>query len=231
LTGLLDAMMQSLVRSGMPPAGLELGASHGPYSDHLLSAGWDVTYVEMSRRMWEDSQRRFGHNRSWNGRLDRDLELADLTPGFSLALCVSVLHHVPDYIALLRRVARQVAPGGSLLTVQDPLWYPRLGRPARAYDRGAYLLWRVRQGQMRVGVRALRRRMRGVMPEREGDEVVYYHVVRQGVDEDAVRSSLATLFDEVEIIRYWSNHLHAARSPARMLGIVNTFAVRAVGRR
>jgi SAM-dependent methyltransferase len=213
-----------------PARVLELGASHGGYTELLLALGCEVTVAEMSPPAVARVRTRYGGHPRLTIAHGLEASLAGVAGGYSLALSVSVLHHVPDYLGALERVAGRVQPGGSLVTVQDPLWYPRAGRMTHAIDRSAYLAWRVAQGRFAAGAAAMVRRLRGVYPEARGDEVVYHHVVRRGVDEEAVAALLARSFERVELVAYWSHHLAALRRPAEAAGLVNTFAVRATGR-
>jgi SAM-dependent methyltransferase len=216
--------------NGKPLRVLEVGAGHGGYTDVLLATGSDVTVVEMSPSALQMLQARYGGHERLSHVLDPDASLRDAGEGYSLALCVSLLHHIPDYVGFLRNISGRLLAGGALVTVQDPLWYPRLGLLTRTVDRSAYLAWRIGRGQFRQGVQAMVRRLRRVYPESRGGEIVYYHVVRQGVDEEAVAGSLTDSFSRVEVFSYWSHHLAALRRPAELAGIVNTFAVRATGR-
>lgn len=229
LVTLLEESVRLLPESSRPASVLEVGAGHGGYTGPLLAAGCKVTAVEMSRPSWQKLQDRYGANERLSAQLDRDASLSDLPGGHALALCISVLHHIPDYLGFLRRVTDHLAPGGTVLTVQDPLWYPRVGRLTQRVDRTAYVVWRIGQGNVRAGFAAMVRRMRGAFPEQVADEVGYYHVVRQGVDEEAVVRLLADRFTDLELFTYWSHHVGATRRPAERAGLTNTFAVRAVG--
>lgn len=230
LLRLLRSSIVAASDAGLGLRALEIGAGHGGYTEQLLAAGCEVTVVDMSRRAVGRTQATFGHNERLTAVHDRDATLAAVNDRYSLVLCLSVLHHVPDYIDFLDRVTKRLVPGGTLLTLQDPLWYPRVGRLTYLVDRSAYLLWRIAQGNVREGVQAMCRRIGGTHPQaKHDDDIVYFHVVRQGVDEQAVSSFLLEAFDEVEVLSYWSNHLAAVGPLAERAGLANTFAVRATG--
>jgi hypothetical protein len=57
--------------------------------------------------------------------------------------------------------------------------------------------------------------------------MVEYHVVRDGVDEQAIVDLLAPMFERVELFTYWSTQSRAAQAIGRRLGLVNTFGVAA----
>ena len=229
LVATLHDTIAALAASGLPLRVLEIGAGHGGYAGQALAAGCDVTAVEMSRASLDDLRSRYGTNDRLRAVLDPDAGLLEAGDGYALVLAISVLHHIPDYLDLVDRLSARLLPGGALLTLQDPRWYPRVGRLTRAVDRGAYLAWRLGRGNVRQGWAAMRRRMRGAYPVPEAGEIVYHHVVRQGVDEQAVVRSLRGRFADVEMLSYWSNHLGAIHRAAELAGLENTFGVRATG--
>lgn len=231
LVGVLHETLATVADAGLPPRVLEIGAGHGTYAGEALAAGCAVTVAEMSRPSLDRLTERYGGNGRLVARHDPAAELSEVGDGYAVALCVSVLHHVPDYLALLDRMIEALLPGGALLTFEDPLWYPGVGAVTRRLDRAAYLTWRVGQGDVRRGAASMRRRFRGLYPMPATGEIGYYHVVRSGVDEVAVQRRLADRFGSVEIVRYWSNHLGAARRPAEMARLANTFGMRATGLR
>jgi len=57
--------------------------------------------------------------------------------------------------------------------------------------------------------------------------MVEYHVVRDGVDQDAIARLLAPRFASVDVTRYWSSHASVFQRAGERLGMSNTFAVRA----
>jgi SAM-dependent methyltransferase len=229
LVGIVHETIRGVEGDGLPLRVLEIGAGHGGYTDSLLAGGCEVTVAEMSRPSVEFLRSRYGLNDRLTLIFDPNLGLADVGEGFSLVVCVSLLHHVPDYLAILGRIIERIGPGGAILLLEEPLWYPRLDRLTRVLDRGAYLTWRLGQGRIREGLASMRRRFRGIPLEAERDQIVYYHVVRQGVDERAVCRFLAHRFVRVEPFCYWSNHLAAIHRPAERMRLKNTFGIRAVG--
>ena len=231
LTGVLRRHVRQVGESGLPLTVLEIGAGHGGYTEPALAAGAEVTAVEMARPSLRRLTERFGANPGFRAVPDADGTLAAVRGHFSLVLCVAVLHHIPDYLSYLDRLVGHVTPGGSLLTLQDPLWFPRTPRATRLLDRAAYYTWRLGRGDLARGASTVGRRLRGVYDEANPSDMVEYHVVRQGVDEAAVRSRLGPHFERVELLPYWSNQLSAGQWLGDRLGCRNTFGVSAVGRR
>ncbi len=231
LVGILRDHVHGLVERDLPLDVLEIGAGHGGYTEPALAAGCAVTAVEMSRPSLTELTRRFGTNDRFRGVFDPDGRLAGVDDGFSLALCVSVLHHIPDYLSFVDTVVEQLAPGGTFLALQDPLWYPRADRSARLLDRGSYYVWRLGQGNATRGLATLSRRLRGRYDEAEPADMVEYHVVRRGVDEEALLDRLRPHFTEVELLPYWSSQLPVGQRLGDRLGLRNTFGIAAVGRK
>ena len=230
----LAAVLQDHVRrmsaAGLPLSVLEIGAGHGGFTEPALAAGCSVTAVEMSRPSLRQLDRRFGTNSRYRGVLDAEGSLADVDGDHSLVLCVAVLHHIPDYLSFVSAVVERLAPGGSFLALQDPLWYPRAGRAARLLDRGGYYTWRLGQGELSRGLATLSRRVRGRYDEANPADMVEYHVVREGVDDQALLALLRPRFETVALLPYWSNQLSAGQWLGQRLGLRNTFGISAVGR-
>ena len=215
----------------MPLRVLELGAGHGGFTEPALAFGCEVTATEMSKASITELERRFGQNRSFTASYDPIGDLAGVGGSYSLLLCVGVLHHIPDYTATLERATQHLLPGGSLISFGDPLWYDRVRRNALRLSRLGYALWRVRQGNIGRALTTRVRRMRGVLDEFNPADMVEYHVVRNGVDEEAVAALCRSHFDDVQILRYWSNQSRLAQRMGDRLSLANTFGIVATGYR
>jgi len=212
---------------------LEVGAGHGTFTESALAAGASVTVTEMSQPSFEYLQGKFAGNPSVTIVYDEDGEEAFRRQrSFDVVLFISVLHHIPDYLGVVGRMTVQlVRPGGAVVAYQDPLWYPRQSRASRALSQACYFTWRMTQGDLRRGFGTRVRRLRGQLDEGNAYDMFEYHVVRQGVDDQGLRTLLVTAFDAVEIDAYWST-----QSPAlQVLGAdrfpPNTFGIVAKGRR
>lgn len=231
LVALLLRAVRDLERRQMPLTVLEIGAGHGGYTESALASGCSVTATEMSRPSLQTLKERFGTNERFSAVFDSDGSLAAVgDQRFSLILCSSVLHHIPDYLGFVEdSCATHLAPGGSFLSMQDPLWYPTLGGATRTLSRAAYLSWRLTRGNYYRGVRTLGRRIRRVYDEQDPSDSVEYHVVRKGVNEHAVVDSLHLRFAEVRLIRYWSTQARTWQRLGDLTKLHNTFAVEAHG--
>lgn len=230
LVGLVRTELARLAAAGLDLDVLEVGAGHGGYTEPVLAAGSAVTAVEMSQPALDRLTARYGTNDRFRAVLDPDGRLAAVGSGYSMVLAVSVLHHIPDYLAFLAAATERLRPGGTLLALQDPMWFARIGRPVRLLDRGAFYAWRLGQGELSRGLHTVGRRLRGVYDETNPSDMVEYHAVREGVDELAVRDLLRCRFAEVRLETYWSHVAPAAQRAGERLGLRNTFGVVATGR-
>lgn len=211
---------------------LEIGAGHGAVTDHVIAMGADVTVTEMSRASLAVLRTRYRANPRVRLLLDPDGEAVFADGGhYDLVLAVSVLHHVPDYLGFVGRLCGLVDAGGALATFQDPLWYPRRGRLGVRVSRAMYLAWRVAQGDLRRGVATQVRRVRGVYDDSNPSDLVEYHVVRNGVDEEALRDVLAAGFDDVAVWPYFSTQSPTLHRLGTRLGMTSDFGIVARGRR
>jgi SAM-dependent methyltransferase len=228
LTEVLRTEIRQLDEQGLPLRVLEIGAGHGGFTEPALALNCEVTAVDMSEPAVRELRRRFGTNCKLKAIYDPAGNLDGADRGYTLLLCVSVLHHIPDYLEFLKAAADRLAPGGVLLTLQDPTWYAR-HRTAHYAERAAYFTWRAGQGNPIRGLRTRVRRMRGVLDETNPSDMVEYHVVRAGVDEQAVLSFARERFAEAELIPYWSSHLNAAQGLGERLGWHSSFGLVARG--
>lgn len=225
LITLLRREIDRLAERGLPLDILEIGAGHGGFTEPMLAAGCSVTTIEMSRASADRIAARFAHNPSLTSLHSPD---GDLPPGlgrFSLATCISVLHHIPDYLSAVREILSRLRPGGSLVALQDPLWYARVSSSALRFNRVGYLSWRMVQGDLARGLSTQLRRQRGILDESNPSDMVEYHVIRDGVDEDALETVLSEHFGSVEIVRYWSNQSALFQRAGDALGLQNTFGI------
>ena len=201
--------LEDLVRHAIERKGscrvIEVGGGHGTFTDVLRRAGAEVLVTETSRASASYLQRVFGMDPGVEIAYDETGEGVFADPRqWDVAVVISVLHHIPDYVEFVERLAEKIAPGGSFFSIQDPLYYPRMSFWAHAADRAAYLAWRIVQGDLGRGLATRVRRIRGIYDPNAAGDLVEYHVVRQGVDEEALRASLAKRFDDVELFTYWS---------------------------
>jgi SAM-dependent methyltransferase len=231
LLDLTFATIDVATASGLAPEVLEIGGGDGSITEPLLARGLAVISTEMSLSSVERMRARLGSNDHFRAVHDPDGSLSPLVEErFSAILFASVLHHIPDYLtAIGDAVASHLRQGGSLVTIQDPLFYPRLTPTARRASSAAFLSWRLFQGDFVRGLRTRLRRATSGLSEEEVGDAVEYHVVRNGVDERAIVDLLGPLFECVEVHSYWSTQGEIQQRLGQALGLRNTFAITARG--
>jgi len=193
-----------------------------------VAAGGSPTVTEMSEASYEFLKQKFAD--SPNVRIIYDADgSAPLRDGarYDVILLISVIHHIPDYIEAVTSLCDEVLrPGGTVVTFQDPLWYPRQTRWALTLSWGSYFIWRVTQGEIKRGLRTRWRRFKGIYDDSEPADLVEYHVVRQGVDDYALRDLFQARFVDVKVDKYFSAISPVLQSvgskyfPYNMFGIV-----------
>ena len=210
---------------------LEIGAGHGSFTEVAAATGAGVTVTEMSASSAAVLSQRFANNSRVHVVHDSDgsLQAAGGTP-YDVVLCISVLHHIPDYLGHIATLLDLVAPGGDFISYQDPLWYQRRTRRSMAASWGAYFAWRVSQGNLTRGLRSRLRHLRGVLDETLEEDMVEYHCLREGVDEQAMRNLLVPAFESVALETYWSTQNAALHRLGESLGLQSTFGFVAKGR-
>lgn len=237
LFGRVDRAITEAIRTIVSRKGncdvLEIGSGHGTFADSALVAGARVTVTEMSRASVEYLQKKFANNSSVVILYDKDGDEAfRLQRQYDVIIFISVLHHIPDYLGLVDRMIDElIRPSGAIVAYQDPLWYPRQSWTARVVSQACYFAWRITLGDWKRGLDTRVRRLRGRIDEGNVSDMVEYHVVRQGVDDQALKSMLASNFDAVRIDAYWSTQSPALQALGAGRFPPNTFGIVAVDRR
>ncbi|UUO02955.1 methyltransferase [Mycolicibacterium novocastrense] len=212
---------------------LEVGAGHGSFTDIVLAAGGTATITEMSTHSFAFLQRKFHGDARVRVVYDSDggVVFRDKAT-YDVVLLISVIHHIPDYLSTVTRLCDEVLrPGGSLVTFQDPLWYPRQSRIASIVSWSSYFAWRITQGELRRGLKTRWRRLRRTFDDSEPSDLVEYHVVRDGVDEQLLVDCLAPRFESVSVDRYFSTQLPLLQRLGGKRFPANNFGITALGRR
>jgi 2-polyprenyl-3-methyl-5-hydroxy-6-metoxy-1,4-benzoquinol methylase len=95
---------------------LDFGAGTGNITQKLLKIGYTVTAIdispEMCEKLKEKEQRMIGLNRL--KVLNVNFDKTPLTEQFDLITGYSVIHHLPNYLQTLEKLAELVKPGGIL---------------------------------------------------------------------------------------------------------------------
>lgn len=230
--GRLSGLVADIVAATGRCRVLEIGAGHGTFTRCLVDAGAEVTVTETSSASAEHLRREFGGTGRVEVLFDETgEEVLGRTERWDLVVIVSVLHHIPDYLGFLDRLCARVSAGGAIFTVQDPLYYPRMSRLAHRADRAAYLSWRLFQGNYAMGLATRLRRLRGRYDDAQPSDLVEYHVVRDGVDEQAIADLLGPRFGRVEVFTYWSSQAPLWQRLGQRTRLRTTFGIQAVSHR
>lgn len=223
LTELVKTCMTSFGRCRV----LEIGAGHGTFTQTLLDAGATVTVTEASRTSADVLSERYRTDKRVTVLFDASgTDSLALTQSFDLTVCVSVLHHIPDYLKFIENLVAKVDQGGSFYSVQDPCLYSRMPPLTRRIQMTAYFAWRLTQGKYGRGAMTRLRRLRHEYNDSPSD-LVEYHVVRDGLDEQAIHALLRPLFEDVELFSYWSTQSAVLQNLGARTAMRTNFGVRA----
>ncbi|MFN7171258.1 MAG: class I SAM-dependent methyltransferase [Fimbriimonadaceae bacterium] len=214
---------------------LDLGSGEGSVTLPFLQQGAHVTAVDISQPMLDRLSEACAE---YKDRLEPTCEdihksLQGFAEGyrkFDVVVCNSFLHHIPDYLELIRQSCKVLDRPGAFFAFQDPMRYDTLGKKNHSISRLAYLSWRVTKGDLMGGAQRLARRSKGVLDENSMHDNAEYHCVRNGVDQEAIGRELKELGFEPEIIEYFSTQSKMWQSIGTGLGAKNTFGVIGFGR-
>lgn len=216
------------VAEGNPsPRVLDLGAGEGSATLPFLELGARVTAVDLSESQLEVLQARCGehHDRLEVRCEDIEETLSAHEASFDIVVANSFLHHVPDYMSVVRRSAALLRPGGCFFCFQDPMRYDSLGFFTHAFGRLAYLPWRLRRGDVIGGLKRRLRRRRNIYLEASVHDNAEFHVVRNGLDQTEISRLLEGQGFDCQTIRYFSTQSRPFQTFGMALGLKNTFSV------
>lgn len=227
----ITAVVRRIVQQNGKCTVLEIGAGHGSFTDIATAAGANVTVTEMSAASYAYLAKRYRDSKAVRVLYDADGSAPfQESVRYDVVLLISVIHHIPDYMSVLDKICAQIlAPGGTILTFQDPLWYPRQSLWPKLASSGAYFAWRLTQGDLKKGIETRWRRLRGVLSEDNPSDLVEYHVVRQGVDDLAMYEYFEARFAEVGLDKYFSTQAPLMQRIGQKCFPPNTFGITAHG--
>ncbi len=221
----IDLAMQD----GRRPRVLDLGAGEGSATLPFLELGGEVTAVDISKSQLANLQKKCAR---FCERLDvhcgcADAVMNELNGKYDIVVINSFLHHIPDYLGFIEQTFDCLAPGGIIFTFQDPMRYDGLTKTTRIYGEMAYLSWRIPRLSPIGVLGGIGRRIRhkfGVYYEDSAKDNAEYHIVRNGVDQDAIQELLERNDFETEIIRYCSVQNGVFQKYSKRFNVENTFA-------
>jgi ubiquinone/menaquinone biosynthesis C-methylase UbiE len=230
LSSMISKELHALTRRG---SWLDIGAGHGDFASISAAAGMDVVLTDMSATSRGILASRYSSFANVTIREATDSHNG-LKPGerFDVISMISVIHHIPRYQEFIEDLVRNhLKLQGDLVIFQDPLYYPRVGIITNLASKIAYFSWRIMKGNIGRGISTMLRRIRGKYDEDNPSDMIEYHVVRKGVDEEAVLRTLRQQFEDVTLFKYWSTQGAFQQFVGSRLGFKNTFGIRAINRR
>lgn len=112
---------------------LDVGCGSGNLTSHLLDLGFRVTAADVSPRFLELVSRKFSDKRGLETSRINGKDLSPFPDGtFQMTAAYSVLHHVPDYLWMVREMARVTASGGVIYIDHENS--PSYWEPSEAYS-------------------------------------------------------------------------------------------------
>jgi SAM-dependent methyltransferase len=116
LASVLARVLPRAARGDGTVRALDVGCGTGNLTRHLLALGAHVTAADLSPKLLDEVARRFGGSGSLDLQRLNGTDLQPLPTGsFDFVAAYSVLHHVPDYVAFVREMARVTRPGGLVM--------------------------------------------------------------------------------------------------------------------
>jgi len=138
----LAAAKELIETSNDPLRAFDFGCGSGNLTRHMLDLGMAVTAADVSQRFLDLVRLRFNSPHLETLKLNGSDISGAVDASFDFAASYSVLHHVPDYLAAVREMARIVRPGGVIYIdhEQAPSYWAgdpvleRYYREGRPYD-------------------------------------------------------------------------------------------------
>lgn len=209
------------------PEVLDLGAGEGSVTIAFLELGAKVTAIDISKSQLDilHSQcERFGSMLEIRCQDITDT-LQDKSKKYDIIVVNSCLHHVPDYLGLIKEALTMLKPHGQFFSFQDPLRYDTVGRFTVLFSQLSYASWRVFKGDVLGGIKRRLRRSRGIyLPDSMHDNAEY-HVTRNGVDQDAIQRLFIEAGFDCVIKSYFSTQSRFFQPLGTVLGVKNTFGL------
>lgn len=205
---------------------LDLGAGEGTVTRPFLLLGANVVAVDISERQLEQLQVKCA---GLPGQLELRCEdlysVMEEDRYYDIIVANSLLHHIPDYIDLVRRASGRLSEKGVFFCFQDPMWKSSISRRDAFLSWLAYTAWRFGQGDLLGGIWRRFRRMFGFYSAESLHDNTEYHAVREGVNQNAICETLAAEGFECELFEYCSFHSDAWQPLGERLGVKNTFGL------
>lgn len=212
------------------PRVLDIGAGEGSVTLSFLELGARVVATDISESQLaalKEKCARFGNMLEVRCE-DVSDTIKNNADSFDIVVASSFLHHVPDYLGMIGQLQSMLASRGQFFSFQDPLRYDSVGKATLFFSSFAYYFWRIFKGDVIGGLKRWFRRKRGIYLQDCAYDNAEYHVGRNGVDQDAIRTLFQTNGFDCQIVSYFSTQNGFLQLLGERLGLKNTFAVMAI---
>lgn len=107
------AISQMSTSSNSPFSALDFGAGTGNLTGHLLKLGMRVVAADVSPKSLSILKEKYPGTNKLETEVLNGIDLLNIkNDSFDMVATYSVLHHVPDYLAIIKEFVRVVKPGG-----------------------------------------------------------------------------------------------------------------------
>jgi len=109
----LSAAIEAVKTNAKPLKALDYGCGSGNLTQHLIELGLETVSADISDRFLSIIQRNFSQTGLSETLAINGKDLSNVPSNeYDLVATYSVLHHVPDYLSIVKEMARVVKPGG-----------------------------------------------------------------------------------------------------------------------
>lgn len=212
---------------------LDLGAGVGISTLPFLEAGTNVMAVDIAAEALNRLHLRAGQNSDQLETVCADAEqfLRDARHQgmtFDIIICRAFLHHVPDYLSFIEAIIPLMAPKGSFISLAEPTRFDTIPRWHRGFNFISYAMIRIFKGHYLRGLRTRYRRLRGILRTDLPEDNVEFHMVRNGVDQNAICDLFRKRGLNCRVVRYFGTANPLMRPLGRLLRVQTSFALCAV---
>ncbi len=206
---------------------LDLGAGEGSITLPFLELGAKVVAVDISNKQLDLLKAKCGN---FGGMLEVRCEdvnetLKDKRKQYDIIVFNSFLHHIPDYLGMIREATSVLTKNGCFLSFQDPLRYDSVGKGTMTFSSVAYFCWRIFKGDLIGGIWRRIRRSRGLYFRESVHDNTEYHVTRNGVDQEAILGYFHEQGFDCNIVTYFSTQSCLFQHVGSKMNMKNTFAL------
>lgn len=209
------------------PKVLDLGAGEGSVTLPFLDLGAKVVAVDISSSQLDSLKTKCSHFGDMLEVRCEDINdtLKRNEGKYDIVVFNSFLHHVPDYLEMIRKATMMLNHHGQFFSFQDPLRYDSVGKSTMNVSKLAYFSWRIFQGDVIGGLKRRIRRSQGIYIEDSVHDNAEYHVTRNGVDQDSIQFLLERQGFDCNIVHYFSTQSSLFQPIGTILNMKNSFAV------